>query len=170
MLVCHDERTRHPPVNLRQALASFSDIYSPRIVGRVNDYDVRIAHARGEHLWHVHEDTDEFFLVLDGTFDVSLREDGAASGQCSCTPGTSSSCRGAPSTSRPRPAAPILMFEPSGTLTTGTGTRARSPATSTAPRATTSPASGDEETAPPWGLAPQADGAGRARLATGFPG
>jgi hypothetical protein len=33
------------PVNLKAALASFSDIYSPRIVGRVNDYDVRIAHA-----------------------------------------------------------------------------------------------------------------------------
>ena len=64
------------PVNLSQALASFSDIYSPRIVGRVNNYDVRIAHARGEHVWHVHEDTDEFFLVVDGTFDVSLREDG----------------------------------------------------------------------------------------------
>src|ERR1700727_1447742 len=61
------------PVNLRQALASFSDIYSPRIVGRVNDYDVRVAHAQGEHVWHVHEDTDEFFLVLDGQFDVAIR-------------------------------------------------------------------------------------------------
>src|ERR1700739_2619706 len=65
------------PVNLQAALSSFDEIYSPRIVGRVNDYDVRIAHASGEHVWHVHEDTDEFFLVIDGTFDVSLREDGA---------------------------------------------------------------------------------------------
>ena len=51
------------PVNLTAALASFDDIYSPRIVGRVNDYDVRIAHAKGEHVWHVHDQTDEFFLV-----------------------------------------------------------------------------------------------------------
>jgi hypothetical protein len=43
------------PVSLSQALAAFSDVYSPRIVGRVNDYDVRIAHVRGEHVWHVHE-------------------------------------------------------------------------------------------------------------------
>jgi len=43
------------PVNLTEALGSFDDIYSPRIVGQVNDYDVRIAHAQGEHLWHVHE-------------------------------------------------------------------------------------------------------------------
>ena len=106
------------PVNLSQALASFSDIYSPRIVGRVNDYDVRIAHARGEHVWHVHEDTDEFFLVLDGTFDVSLREQGTErtvrlrAGDIFVVPrGTAH-----------RPSSDggsILMFEPSGTLTTG---------------------------------------------------
>jgi mannose-6-phosphate isomerase-like protein (cupin superfamily) len=106
------------PVNLSEALASFSDIYSPRIVGRVNDYDVRIAHARGEHVWHVHDDTDEFFLVLEGTFDVSLREQGAErtvvlrAGDIFVVP------RG--TEHRPSSAGgSILMFEPSGTLTTG---------------------------------------------------
>jgi len=64
------------PVNLNQALATFTDIYSPRIVGRVNDYDIRIAHTRGEHVWHVHDHTDEFFLVLDGRFDIALRDAG----------------------------------------------------------------------------------------------
>lgn len=107
-----------PPVSLSQALASFSDIYSPRIVGRVNDYDVRIAHASGEHVWHVHEDTDEFFLVIDGTFDVSVREDGQErtehlrAGDIFVVPRgvehKPSSAGGA-----------ILMFEPAGTLTTG---------------------------------------------------
>ena len=68
------------PVNLTEALRSFDDIYSPRIVGQVNDYDVRIAHAQGEHLWHVHEKTDEFFLVLDGEFHVAVRDaDGSES-------------------------------------------------------------------------------------------
>jgi mannose-6-phosphate isomerase-like protein (cupin superfamily) len=62
------------PVSLTAALASFTDIYSPRIVTRVSDYDVRIAHAKGEHVWHLHEDTDEFFLVLDGEFTISLRD------------------------------------------------------------------------------------------------
>ena len=106
------------PVNLHDALTTFSDVYSPRIVGRVNDYDVRIAHASGEHVWHVHEDTDEFFLVIDGTFDVSLREDGAE---------RSVSLRAGdifvvPRGTEHRPSSrggSILMFEPSGTLTTG---------------------------------------------------
>jgi hypothetical protein len=43
------------PVNLYEALASFDDIYSPRIIARMNDYDVRIAHARGDHVWHLHD-------------------------------------------------------------------------------------------------------------------
>ncbi len=59
------------PVNL-----TADEVYSPRIVARMNDYDVRIAHTLGEHVWHVHEDTDEFFLVLAGCFNVSLPEPG----------------------------------------------------------------------------------------------
>jgi mannose-6-phosphate isomerase-like protein (cupin superfamily) len=54
------------PISLSQALAAFDDVYSPRIVGRVNDYDVKVAHTAGEHVWHVHEHTEEFFLVIDG--------------------------------------------------------------------------------------------------------
>jgi len=40
------------PVNVTAALASFDDVYSPRIIARISDYDVRIAHTRGEHVWH----------------------------------------------------------------------------------------------------------------------
>jgi mannose-6-phosphate isomerase-like protein (cupin superfamily) len=106
------------PVNLHQALATFTDIYSPRIVGRVNDYDIKIAHTRGEHVWHVHEHTDEFFLVLDGRFEITLRHAGSEQtvslrpGEIFVVPrGTEhkpSSAGGA-----------IMMFEPSGTSTTG---------------------------------------------------
>ena len=62
------------PVNVAEALASFDAVYSPRILASVNDYHVRIAHTLGEHVWHVHEETDEFFLVLRGRFDVALRD------------------------------------------------------------------------------------------------
>ncbi|ORT61128.1 cupin domain-containing protein [Streptomyces sp. CB03238] len=108
------------PVNLTEALATFDDVYSPRIVARMNDYDVRIAHAAGDHVWHVHDDTDEFFLVLDGRFDIALR---AADG----TERTVELRRGdtfvVPKGTEHKPSAPngasILMFEPSGTLSTG---------------------------------------------------
>jgi mannose-6-phosphate isomerase-like protein (cupin superfamily) len=106
------------PVNLPAALSSFDEIYSPRIVTRMNDYDVRIAHARGEHVWHVHEDTDEFFLVLDGQFDIALRE-GSAERVVSLRQGD---VFVVPKGTEHKPSSPggsILMFEPSGTMSTG---------------------------------------------------
>jgi mannose-6-phosphate isomerase-like protein (cupin superfamily) len=106
------------PISLSQALATFSDIYSPRIVGRVNDYDIRIAHALGEHVWHVHDATDEFFLVIDGQFDIALRE----GGQERTVTLQAGDIFVVPKGTEHKPSSPggsILMFEPSGTMTTG---------------------------------------------------
>jgi mannose-6-phosphate isomerase-like protein (cupin superfamily) len=107
------------PVNLSEALASFDQIYSPRIVGRVNDYDVRIAHTRGEHVWHVHADTDEFFLALEGQFDIALRDTDGVERTVSLRAGEIFIV---PKGTEHKPSSPggaILMFEPSGTSTTG---------------------------------------------------
>jgi mannose-6-phosphate isomerase-like protein (cupin superfamily) len=106
------------PVNLREALASFDEVYDPRIVTRMNDYDVRIAHTAGEHVWHTHTGTDEFFLVLDGRFDIELRD---ASGQRTVSLGPGDVFV-VPKGVEHKPSSPggsILMFEPSGTATTG---------------------------------------------------
>ncbi|MDX6255125.1 MAG: hypothetical protein QOJ11_1459 [Frankiales bacterium] len=107
------------PVNVHDALATFDEVYSPRIVTRMNDYDVRIAHALGDHLWHVHEDTDEFFLVLDGQFDVAVRDaDGTETTVVLRTGDTFVVPKGV----EHKPSSPggsVLMFEPSGTLSTG---------------------------------------------------
>jgi len=107
------------PVNLTAALASFDDVYSPRIVTRMNDYDVRVAHVRGEHVWHVHEHTDEFFLVLDGRFDVALR---GPDGQITVVELGQGDTFVVPRGTEHKPSSPggsILMFEPSGTSSTG---------------------------------------------------
>jgi mannose-6-phosphate isomerase-like protein (cupin superfamily) len=107
------------PVHLPSALASFDEVYSPRIVARVNDYDVRIAHASGDHVWHVHEDTDEFFLVLDGAFDVALRDQEGTERTVSLRQGD---VYVVPRGTEHKPSSTggsILMFEPSGTVSTG---------------------------------------------------
>jgi mannose-6-phosphate isomerase-like protein (cupin superfamily) len=62
------------PVDLKTVLAGFTEAWSPRIVAYLNDYDIRLARFAGEHLWHVHNDTDEFFLVLDGSIHIGLRD------------------------------------------------------------------------------------------------
>lgn len=107
------------PVNLTEALASFDDVYSPRIVARLNDYEVRIAHTRGEHIWHVHSDIDEFFLVLDGEFNIAMRDaDGTETSVVLRTGDTFVVPKGI----EHRPSSPggaVLMFEPCGTWSTG---------------------------------------------------
>ncbi|WP_217569912.1 cupin domain-containing protein [Streptomyces sp. GbtcB7] len=107
------------PITLSTALASFSDLWSPRIVTAVNDYDVRIAKVEGEHVWHVHDHTDEFFLVLEGELTIALRE--TAGERTVVLP--QGSVFTVPRGTEHRPAAPtgaaILLFEPTGTLTVG---------------------------------------------------
>ncbi|GAA2724173.1 MULTISPECIES: cupin domain-containing protein [Streptomyces] len=107
------------PIALGKALASFDALWSPRIVTRVNDYDVRVAKVDGEHLWHAHDDTDEFFLVLDGELHISLREPAGertvvlAQGEVFTVP------RGTEHKPYTPSGAAILMFEPTGTATVG---------------------------------------------------
>ena len=116
------------PVNVLEALATFEEVYSPRIVARMNDYDVRIAHAKGEHVWHTHTDTDEFFLVLDGRFDIALRD---AAGNETVVVLHRGDTFVVPKGTTHKPSSPggsIFMFEPSGTLTTGDATDDEIPA------------------------------------------
>ena len=106
-------------VNVTEALATFEDVYSPRIVARMNDYDVRIAHARGDHVWHSHDTTDEFFLVLGGQFDVALREPDGSVRTVSLHQGDTFVVPRGVEHKPSSPGGSILMFEPSGTSTTG---------------------------------------------------
>jgi mannose-6-phosphate isomerase-like protein (cupin superfamily) len=112
-------RMADAPINLAEALASFEDVYSPRIVARVNDYDVRVAHTLGEHVWHVHDDTDEFFLVLDGELHIAWRPGGGGEQTVVLRAGDTFVV---PRGTEHKPSSPggsILMFEPSGTSSTG---------------------------------------------------
>ncbi|MFF8650002.1 cupin domain-containing protein [Streptomyces griseoluteus] len=108
-----------PPRSLPDVLASFSDRWSPRIVASVNDYDVRVAKVEGEHLWHAHDDTDEFFLVLTGELHIALRE--PAGERTVVLP--RGSVFTVPRGTEHKPYAPvpteILLLEPTGTLTVG---------------------------------------------------
>ncbi len=60
--------------NLDAVLASFDQVWSPRIAATVNDHDLRLAHVRGQHVWHVHANSDELFCVLSGTLSLAWRD------------------------------------------------------------------------------------------------
>ena len=87
-------------------------------------------------MWHVHDDTDEFFLVLDGQFDIALRDGHGREPTVALRQGDTFVV---PKGTEHKPSSPggsILMFEPSGTSTTGDRHEGGIPATWTAPPAT----------------------------------
>ena len=61
-------------VNLAEKFNQFSEHFAPKIIARYNDNEVRLVKARGELVWHKHDDTDELFLILDGEFDMEFRD------------------------------------------------------------------------------------------------
>lgn len=65
------------PVSLEAACEALPDLWSPRVLGRVNDQYVKVARICGEFPWHAHADEDEMFLVLRGTLRIGrAAEDG----------------------------------------------------------------------------------------------
>ena len=62
------------PVNLEAKLATFSEHWQPRTVTQFNGHDIMVVKAQGEFVWHRHDETDDFFLVLKGHLTIELRD------------------------------------------------------------------------------------------------
>jgi mannose-6-phosphate isomerase-like protein (cupin superfamily) len=106
----------HASVDLADKLASFTEAWQPRTVSLFNGHDVMVAKLRGEYHWHVHDDTDDFFLVLKGCLEIDL-EDGSMvtlhPGQLYVVP------KGVRHRPRARDEAHIVLIEPTGTPNSG---------------------------------------------------
>jgi mannose-6-phosphate isomerase-like protein (cupin superfamily) len=61
-------------INLAAKLALLEKPYEPGIVGFINDYKLQVVKVKGQFVWHKHEDTDDFFLVLSGRLTIHLRD------------------------------------------------------------------------------------------------
>ena len=61
-------------INLAEKLATFTEHWQPRTVGQFNGHDLMVAKLEGEFTWHRHDDTDDFFLVLEGALTIQLRD------------------------------------------------------------------------------------------------
>jgi mannose-6-phosphate isomerase-like protein (cupin superfamily) len=103
------------PVSLAAKLRVLERPWSPGIVGYLNDYKVAVAKCRGEFVWHKHEDTDDFFLVVRGRLVIQLRDRDVEleQGDLFIVP------RGVEHCPRADQDAEILLIEPRGTPNTG---------------------------------------------------
>ena len=61
-------------VNLLDKFGKFSDLWSPRVVAEMNDYQFKLAKFKGEFTWHDHKDTDEVFIVVEGEMGIEFRD------------------------------------------------------------------------------------------------
>jgi len=102
-------------VDLRTKLDLFSEHWSPKLVARLNDYEVKLVKIKGEFVWHTHEDTDELFLVIDGELTIQLRDRDVmlAPGQLFVVP------RGVEHCPRADGEVSALLLEPAGVVNTG---------------------------------------------------
>ena len=102
-------------INLADKLATFSDTFSPRTVTQFNDCDVMVAKLKGPFVWHKHDDTDDFFLVLEGRITIQMRDGNVTlgPGEMFVVPKGVEHCPTA------EDEAHLLLIEPSGTPNTG---------------------------------------------------
>ena len=102
-------------VNLEQKLATFDDLWTPKIVGELNGQYVKLAKLQGEFVWHDHEDEDELFLVVKGRLVIALRDRDVVldEGEFCIVP------RGVEHKPVTEQEVHVLLFEPKSTLHTG---------------------------------------------------
>lgn len=102
-------------VNLAEKLASFDDVFRPKVVGRYNDNKILVGKLKGEFVWHSHPETDDLFLVVSGQVTIQLRDRNVelGPGDLYVVP------RGVEHCPRSEQGAEILLIEPLGTPNTG---------------------------------------------------
>ena len=103
------------PVDLAAKLALLESPYAPGIVGYYNDNKLAVVKVLGEFVWHSHENTDDFFLVLSGRLTIQLRDRDVVldPGQLYVVP------RGVEHCPKADVETHVLLIEPRGTVNTG---------------------------------------------------
>lgn len=102
-------------VSLEEKLKKFSEHWSPKIVGELNGQHVKVVKLKGSFVWHHHEKEDEFFLVLNGTLKIHMRDKSVTlnKGEFIIIP------RGVEHMPEAEEEVQIMLFEPASTVNTG---------------------------------------------------
>ena len=108
-------------INLKNKFSLFSDYCNPRVIGEVNDCQVKAVKLKGEFIWHHHDNEDELFLVVKGTLRMKFRDREAVvrEGEFVIVPRGVEHCPAADEEVH------IVLIEPKSTLNTGNVTNER---------------------------------------------
>jgi len=102
-------------INFARKFALFSEYWQPKVVAEMNDYQFKVVKLKGDFIWHDHKETDETFIVIEGTLRIDFR-DGAvlvSSGEMFVVP------RGVEHKPYAEHEVKLLLIEPRGVINTG---------------------------------------------------
>jgi mannose-6-phosphate isomerase-like protein (cupin superfamily) len=105
----------YQPIDFDSKFNLFSEHWSPKVIGKINNYLVKIGKLQGDFVWHLHEETDELFIVNKGILRIDLRDGEVflTKGQMFIVP------KGVEHKTHADDECEIIMFEPETTLNTG---------------------------------------------------
>lgn len=102
-------------INFAEKLGQIHEQWQPRVLAELNDYQIKIVRIEGDFIWHDHPETDEAFIVIEGSLRIDFRD-----GSVTVGPGEMFVV---PKGKEHKPFAEkevrMLLIEPRGTLNTG---------------------------------------------------
>ncbi len=103
------------PVKFTEKFALFNDQWTPKVIAQMNDYQFKLVRLQGEFVWHQHADTDETFIVLEGSLIIDFKEGSVTlnAGEMVVVP------KGCLHRPRATAEAKLLLVEPVGVVNTG---------------------------------------------------
>ena len=63
------------PINLKSKFNNFSELWSPKVIAEMNDYQFKLVKIKGEFVRHSHTETDEVFIVIEGKMSIEFENE-----------------------------------------------------------------------------------------------
>ena len=61
-------------INIKSKFEKFNDIWTPKVIAEMNNYQFKLVKVKNEFIWHQHEDTDEAFFVIEGKMNIEFED------------------------------------------------------------------------------------------------
>lgn len=102
-------------INFEQKFGLFDERWQPKVIAEMNDYQFKVVKLKGDFIWYRHEDTDETFIVMDGTLRIDFRDGSVdvSSGEMFVVP------KGVEHKPCAEREVKLMLIEPRGVLNTG---------------------------------------------------
>lgn len=102
-------------INFQEKFSRFNEVWSPKVIAEMNDYQFKLVRLRGEFVWHQHADTDEVFIVIEGAMTLRFRDREVAlrAGELYVVP------RGVEHQPFAAEECKVMLVEPKGVINTG---------------------------------------------------